>query len=142
MKGLDTPVLLALLAGRASARALFEGKAEEELCTTEINLFELEAIARASPSGGRARRLAALERLRHRITVLPLDDRGAKAAALLASTNPAGVSSTGCLVAGCFLANGASELVTTEGAGIPATVSGVKVTLLRNRHAQGRKSRK
>lgn len=73
MKGLDTPVLLALLAGEPRAVALARRWRGEELATTEIHMLELAAIAAAGPSRNRSGRMASLSRLRRRITVLPLE---------------------------------------------------------------------
>ena len=44
MKGLDTPVLLAILHDQDGAKALLHSLRGEELATTEINLFELEQL--------------------------------------------------------------------------------------------------
>lgn len=75
MKGLDTPVLLGILDGSSSIRALLRTLAGEELATTELNMAELAAIAGQGSARGRRERLQALERLRRRITVLPIDRR-------------------------------------------------------------------
>ncbi len=53
MKGLDTPVLLALLEGAAKPRALVRALAGEELATTEVNLFEIELLGRRDKSPGK-----------------------------------------------------------------------------------------
>ena len=75
MKGLDTSVLLGLLEEDPAVRKLLGRLRGVELATTEANLLELELLA-AHGSGRhrRARRLA-LERLRRKITVLPIDSR-------------------------------------------------------------------
>ena len=74
MKALDSPALLAILEGRKEASWILREIAGEEACTTEVNLFELEAAVLSDRRGDRARRLAALERLRRRITVLPVNE--------------------------------------------------------------------
>lgn len=74
MIGLDTGPLLRLLRGDAKVRARLREWAGEELATTEWNLLELEALARSDPSPGRERRRAALENLRRRISVVPIDE--------------------------------------------------------------------
>ncbi|MFZ0699548.1 MAG: PIN domain-containing protein [Thermoplasmata archaeon] len=71
MKALDTPVLLALLQGAPTAKALLKSLSGEELATTEANMLELSALAARSDS--RTSRIRALERLRRRLTVLPID---------------------------------------------------------------------
>jgi predicted nucleic acid-binding protein len=74
MKGLDTPLLLAVLRGDSGGRELVRSLSDEELVTTEVNLLELELLARADPTPGRERRLDALDRLRKKLTVLPIDE--------------------------------------------------------------------
>jgi predicted nucleic acid-binding protein len=78
MKALDTPVLLAFLRGSPAARAVIRSLSGEEIATTEVNLFELEALARLDPAPGRERRLAVLDRLRRKLTVLPVDERAVR----------------------------------------------------------------
>ena len=73
MKGLDTAVLLGILHGSPSVRPLLKSLAGEELSTTELNMVELALIAGAGGTRARKGRLQALERLRRRITVLPID---------------------------------------------------------------------
>ncbi len=74
MKGLDTSVLLDLLRGDPQVRAAIHRLHDIELATTEANLLELAHLA-AREKTERRRRRAALEQLRNRITVLPLDAR-------------------------------------------------------------------
>ncbi|MFY9717388.1 MAG: PIN domain-containing protein [Thermoplasmata archaeon] len=75
MKALDTPALLALLEGNPRVRQLLKKWRGEEVATTEVNLLELAFLAAHSSSRGRAHRMAALGRLRRRITVLGVDSR-------------------------------------------------------------------
>jgi predicted nucleic acid-binding protein len=75
VKGLDTAVLLAILEGRATARELLRRLRGHELATTEVNLLELEVRAAAGPTGMRGPRRLAIERLRRKLTVLPVDAR-------------------------------------------------------------------
>jgi len=75
VKALDTPVLLSLLEGDVRVRQALKRARGEELATTEANLLELTMIAAEGPARGRAGRLAALGRLRRRLTVLPFDAR-------------------------------------------------------------------
>jgi predicted nucleic acid-binding protein len=113
MKGLDTPVLLEILAGAPSASKLLRGLSGEELCTTEANLFELEAIARLERGAALDRRLAALERLRRGLTVLPLDERACRAAAVRSKGDSQGLSTDAWLVWGALEANGCTEWITS-----------------------------
>lgn len=141
MKGIDTPLLLALLEGRPEAERLLEGQGEEELCTTEVNLFELEALARAGGRDGRARRLAALDRLRRKIGVLPIDERASRLAAQLASPSPASAPASAWLVLGALQAAGANELLTTDGVGWNGVRVGLRITVVRKSSSKKRKSR-
>lgn len=75
MKGLDTPILLGILDGSPSVRTVLRGLSGEELATTELNMVELALIASHGGPRGRRERLQALERLRRRLTVLPIDRR-------------------------------------------------------------------
>ncbi len=95
----------------------------EELCTTTVNLFELEAIARSDPSPGRDRRLAAVEQLRRKLTILPIDERSAALAALERSKAPASTagSSPSWLILGALLSGRCQEWITTAGASFPSS---------------------
>ncbi|HTP54043.1 MAG TPA: PIN domain-containing protein [Thermoplasmata archaeon] len=75
MKALDTPALLALLEGNPRVRQLLKRWRGEEVATTEVNLLELAFVASRGSSRARSHRIAALGRLRRRITVLPVDSR-------------------------------------------------------------------
>ncbi len=136
MKGLDTPALLALLEGRPEAKPLLEDASGEELCTTEVNLFELEALARGGPSSGRARRLAALDRLRRKLTVLPIDERAARAAALLQAANRGSLAGPTWLFVGALEASGASEILTTPLSGLHQLKLPLKVAILRKKRSK------
>ena len=67
MKALDTPVLLAMLHDAAGAKELLKSLRGEELATTELNLFELRALASEGPRAQRESRETALARLRRRV---------------------------------------------------------------------------
>jgi predicted nucleic acid-binding protein len=75
MKGFDTSVLLALLEGDTAARELLRRTRGVELATTEANLLELALIARHGPAHSQRARREVLDRLRRKITVLPIDSR-------------------------------------------------------------------
>lgn len=115
MKALDTPVLLEILRGRPGATTLLRSLAGEELATTELNLFELEQIARSDSPRGLEKRLAAIERLRRRITVLPIDERAVTSACSLSKGGRAAQSSTMArLMLGAAAAAGCSEWLTSR----------------------------
>lgn len=139
MRGIDSPLLLALLEGRPEGRALIEGQADEELCTTEVNLFELEALARAGGRDGRARRLAALDRLRHKISVLPVDERASRAAAALAAQSRVSLPASTWLFLGSLQAAGATEVLTTDASGLSGLNGPMKITSVRRRHSKSHK---
>lgn len=143
MKALDTPALLALLEGRREATWILGEVAGGEVCTTEVNMFELEAAVLSDRRSERSRRLAALQRLRQRITVLPLDEKGASAAARVLSAGGSPAPSLSALVLGIAASHGAVEVLTTEAGRFPSGSSPVPVRLLRSkplRSAQSRKS--
>jgi len=75
MKALDTAVLLALLEGDRSAKDLVRKLRGVEVATTEANLLELAFLAGHGPLRTRGRRREALDRLRRKLTVLPIDSR-------------------------------------------------------------------
>ena len=75
MKALDTSVLIGLLEGDPGVHALLKRLRGVELAATETNLLELTQIACRGPKRSRAARRAALERLRRKITVLPINGR-------------------------------------------------------------------
>lgn len=75
MKGLDTSVLLGLLEGDGPSRALISRLRGVEVATTEANLLELALIAGHGPRRRQRSRREVLERLRRKLTVLPVDAR-------------------------------------------------------------------
>ena len=82
MKALDTSVLLAILEGEPGSRSLLKRLQGTEVATTEANLLELAILAARGPERDRRARRDALARLRHRVTVLPIEARGVDAAAI------------------------------------------------------------
>ena len=127
MKGLDTPILLEILEGRPSARKLVEGLRGVEVCTTEANVAELHLIARALGGPGVAARLAAVERLRRGLTVLPLDAKATSTAAELVK-DPRGVGALQALVLGALAASGCSEWITSRTESYPVGMRKPKIT--------------
>lgn len=113
MKALDTPVLLDLLRGSADALRLVRSVGNEELATTELNLWELGQLAIEDRSPGRERRLAAIDRLRRKLLVLPVDAASIKAALAGAVRERKGrVIWTTELIYGTLEAHGCSAWVT------------------------------
>jgi predicted nucleic acid-binding protein len=130
MKGLDTPVLLALLEGTPRAKALVRILAGEELATTEVNLFEIELLGRRDKSPGRERRIRALERLRRKLTVLSIDEETTRRAASIAASARQGAPEGTWLCLGAAEAHGCSEWI-TDSAGMPPSSSArIKVTAI------------
>jgi len=115
MKALDTGVLLALLEGSARARDQLRKLRGSELATTEANVLELAYLAAGAPPRARAARLASLERLRQRLTVLPIDARATREAsarlAKLADRLPPNTTA----MLGALEAAGCEELLTDDG---------------------------
>ncbi len=114
MKALDTPALLEILRGRPPAKALLRSLAGEELATTELNLYELDSLARIEGPRGLERRLTAIERLRRRLTTLPIDERATRAAAAVSRGHRRGNARELSLMLGAAVAAGCSEWITTR----------------------------
>jgi predicted nucleic acid-binding protein len=131
VKGLDTPILLDLLRGRKSAARLVEELHGEELATTEINLFELEVIARSGPRKGLEKRLAALDGLRRKLTVLPVEEKGCRAAAARGpAATSGGIGAPQALMLGVAEAAGCSEWLTIRAARAGAGRGKLRVRVL------------
>jgi predicted nucleic acid-binding protein len=128
MKAIDTPILLGLLRGAPEGKALAKSLAGEEIATTEVNMLELRAVAARGGTPTRLRREEALERLRRRITVLPVDNRSVEAAARLAGGRWHEASIATWLLLGALEAHGCSELITRRGA-IPTRKYSFRVRL-------------
>jgi predicted nucleic acid-binding protein len=129
MKALDTPVLLELLHDSPAAKPLLKSLRGEELACTELNLYELEAIAAEGPKQQRSAREAALARLRRRVTVLPLTGDAAREAARLVRSRP-GTSGYLPLAWGALVAAGCSEMITTRGFAPPKGTPPIKVRIV------------
>ncbi len=127
MKGFDTPVLLEILEGRPAAAKLLNRLSGEELCTTEANLFELEAIARQERGPALEKRLAALARLRRGLTVLALDETAARTAGARWRDGGQGLTAQAWMVFGALEANGCTEWLTSRGAAFPKVPGKLRV---------------
>lgn len=134
MKCLDTPLLEALLRGRTPSKA-WEGilRGGGEVATTEVTMVELALRARSGPRALLGRRLAALEKVRGALTVLPLDaEASRRAAGLLLHSKRGGSTRAGgdptvepALVAAICLARGVSELYTDRRRPFPSPLPGL-----------------
>jgi predicted nucleic acid-binding protein len=114
VKALDTGVLLSLLEGSARVRERIRALRGEEVATTEANLLELAYLAAGGPVRGRVSRLAALERLRQRVTVLPIDARSVREAASRVVRGADGLSPTVAAMLGALVAAGCDEILTDD----------------------------
>lgn len=114
MKALDTSVLLALLEGDRSAKELLRKLKATEIATTEANLLELVYLAGKGAARNRGRRREALDRLRRKLTVLPIDSRAVTEAErrVLKGTAPATPLLAGML--GALETSGCDEVFTTD----------------------------
>lgn len=117
MIGLDTPLLLAVLRGGETGRKLLRELGDEELVTTELNLLELDVLARRDPSAGRERRLAGIQRLRQRLTVVPVDMVATQTAALHAAHGPPSSILLSAML-GSAEAAGCTRWITTDDSGV------------------------
>jgi predicted nucleic acid-binding protein len=112
VKALDTPVLLELLEGSAAVREQLRRLRGVEVATTEANLLELTYLATRGSKRARADRLAALARLRRRLTVLPLDPRGTEEVSRHADPDTGAPSLLTLAMLGALEAAGCDELLT------------------------------
>jgi predicted nucleic acid-binding protein len=141
MIALDTPVLLDLLRGAPAAKQLIRSLRSEEVATTELNLWELGLLALEDRRAGRERRLAALERLRRRLVVLPVDSPSVSAALRVRRSNPVARSLTSELIVGVLEAHGCTEWVTAAGASPRRTPGSMKVVEYADSNRKNAKSR-
>lgn len=129
MKGLDTPVLLALLHDAPVAKDLLKSLRGEEIATTELNMFELRTLASGGSRAQRESRETALVRLRRRITVLPITPEAVAETGrfLRARGRPSDYQP---LVWGALSAAGCGEWITTKPFAPPKGALPFKVKIL------------
>jgi predicted nucleic acid-binding protein len=120
LKALDTGVLLGLLEGSARAREQLRRLRGSELATTEANLLELAYLAAGAPPKARATRLATLEKLRQRLTVLPVDARSIREVSPRIARGSERLAPTVAAMLGALHAAGCEELLTDD----PKAVAG------------------
>ncbi len=120
MKALDTGVLLALLEGSPKARELVRKLRGSELATTEANLLELGYLAERPGHRETSARLAALERLRQRLTILPVEGRAIHEATLRLARGYRRLAPSVVAMLGVLEAAGCEELLTDD----PRSIAG------------------
>jgi len=130
MKALDTSALIALIAGERAARQLLRRLRGSELVTTELNLLELSWCSHSMGESRRKERTVAIEALRRKLTVLPIEGSAVREAtsALKALRKRAGTP-LACAVMGALQASGCDEIFTDD----PDSLAGkwrLKVTKL------------
>lgn len=114
MKALDTSVILTLLEGDPGAQDLLKRLRGVELATTEVNLLELAYLAARGPARSQAARRAVLERLRRKLTVLPIDGRAMEQAGRRLGKGSERTPLHVLAMLGALEANGCDELFTQE----------------------------
>jgi predicted nucleic acid-binding protein len=137
MKALDTSVLLALLEGDAGARDLLRRLRGSELATTEVNLLELGYLAARGSARSQGARRETLDRLRRKITVLPIDGRAVEQAARRLGKGSERTPPHVLAMLGALEANGCDELLTHE-VGLDAGKWRFKITRLAHHATQTR----
>ncbi len=112
MKALDTWALLGILEGEAFAKKLLKQLRGVEVATTEVSLLELSILAEVGSAKGRAARRASVERLRRKLTVLPVDSKAVSEAGHRGSVKLRGEELLRLLEWGALEANGCEEVFT------------------------------
>ncbi len=136
MKALDTSVLLAFLEGDRAARDLVHKLRGVEIAATEANLLELSYLAAKGTS--RAHRQEVLERLRRRLTVLPIDARAVGNAGRLLRRGADRYPPTLLAMMGALEAGSCEELFTLD-QGLARGPWKVRVSLLTEKNTKERK---
>ena len=112
MKGLDSGALRGILEGDPGARELLKHLRGVEVATTERTLLELALLARRGPAKAQAARRAAVDRLRRKLTVLPIDSRAVAEGVRRAPPSPTAGDLWRLAEWGALEANGCDELFT------------------------------
>ncbi len=132
MKAVDTSVLLALLEGDGALREFLKRQRGIEIATTEANLLELSYVAAHGEGRGRAARREALDRLRRKITVLPMDARAVEHAARRLGKEGPRLSPLVLAMLSTLEVGGCEELFTRE---VPAQLGKWKFKITRLGHS-------
>ena len=117
MKALDTGVLLAILHGEVFAKDLLRRLRGVEVAVTELSMLELSVLASQGSEKGRATRRTAVERIRRKLTVLPIDSRAVTEAARRVSRRLRGEELLRLAEWGALEAYGCDELFTRSRGG-------------------------
>ena len=131
MKAVDTSVLLALLEGDGALREFLKRQRGIEIATTEANLLELSYVAAHGEGRGRAARREVLDRLRRKITVLPIDARAVEHAARRLGKEGSRLSPLVLAMLSTLEVGGCEELFTRE---VPAQLGKWKFKITRLGH--------
>ncbi len=137
MKCLDTPLLTGLLRSTPETDRWLREVGGDELATTEVNLYELEGLAR-SPSRGSRSRVRALQEVRRELSVLEVNPESARQAGRLGEPGSAHRRGRGRspspwdqalvpLILGTAIAHGAREFWTDSRRWLPGRVPGLVV---------------
>ncbi len=132
MKAVDTSVLLALLEGDAALREFLKRQRGIEIATTEANLLELSYVAAYGERRGRSARREVLDRLRRKITVLPMDARAVEHAARHLGKEGPRLSPLVLAMLSTLEVGGCEELFTRE---VPAQLGKWKFKITRLGHS-------
>jgi predicted nucleic acid-binding protein len=138
MKAIDTPILVDLLCGVPEARALVGSWRDQEVATTELNLFELQLLAETGPRKSLGRRMGALERLRRRLTVLPVDVHAFAVSRSVGSATGRSFAPMTRLILSVLLANGCSEWHTTRAVASRGAYGRLKIVEYRHKSSKNR----
>ncbi len=114
MKALDTSALLGLLEGDGSVRDLVRRLRGIELATTEANLLELTYLAARGNARSRNHRRETLERMRRKITVLPIDAKAVEHSGRHLSAGADALPPLVLAAMGALEAQGCEEVFTLE----------------------------
>lgn len=112
MKALDTPVLLAVLHDTAVGRRVLREVRGHEVATTEWNMLELKYLALTTRGPPASLRGDALDRLRRRLTVVQMTQRGVDAGATAIFRS--GLATPYAMIWGPLIDSGCTEWITTR----------------------------
>lgn len=137
MKCLDTPLLTGLLRGVPETDRWLRGIGGDELATTEVNLYELEGLAR-NPSRGSRTRVRGLQEVRRELSILEVNPESVRQAGRLLEPGGGLLGGRGSrpvrwdhavlpLILGTAIAHGAREFWTDTRRRVPGRVPGLTV---------------
>ena len=112
----DTTVLIDFLKGKESAVRVIKKASENQIFTTEINVFELIVGAHIA-QGKKQARIEKIQSMLSKLIVLPLNRASSLKAGEVAGTllkEGKRIEETDCLIAGIALANGIKNIITNN----------------------------